>query len=124
MSDVSPGDLSTTTWVLAYFDYHASCERYDVDALFHVEWCVAQRLSDHDVAWVIPGLFRNHAIVRLEGAWTLHALDGDNQLVALDHSTLRELIERDPSHVTGDLELAKRYAAFVDGPMKSRSWSW
>jgi hypothetical protein len=108
--------LSVTIFGLAYGDYSASWERYPVDELFNVGWCVEQRLPDHRVSLVLSGLFPDHALVRFEDSDTWHALDRSNQLVTLgDKDALARLIDRDPPRVTGDLDLARRYASFVDG---------
>lgn len=104
-----------THWTGAPDDAHSSWRRYDVDQLFNVEWCVARRVPHHHVAVVLDELFPAHAIVWFEGAQGWSALDGANRLTALDGAaTLATLIERDPPRVTGDLDLARRYAALVD----------
>lgn len=96
-------------------NYHASWNRHDVEDLFNLEWCVTQRLPNHHVQRVLHGLFPHHAIVRFEDSDGWSALDGNNQLIALDKVALAKLIDRDPPRGTMDLDLAKRYAAFVDG---------
>lgn len=92
-----------------------SWDRYDVAVLFDLQWCVKQRLPDRDVRWVHPcRFFPSYALVNL-GANGWGALDANNRLLMLDsHDAIINLIESDPPRVTGDIELAKRYATFID----------
>jgi len=99
-----------------YFDYESTWRRHDVDELFRTDWCVAQRLPERRVWCTIDGLCREHAIVRFADADGWSAVDPANAVTAIDSSAaLATLIERDPPRVTGDLDLARRYAGFVDG---------
>ncbi len=108
--------VSEVIFGAGYFDYYASWERYDdVEALFNVAWCVAQRLPDRRVEYVLPDFFPNHAIVSFKDSDGWSALDRNNRLTAVnDKAALAKLIDSAPPRVTGDLDLAKRYAAFVD----------
>ena len=90
-------------------------DRCDVDVLFDLKWCVQQRLPGVNVSWVYSEqFFPNHVLVSFGGNdWG--ALDRNNQLVILDsHEAIAKLIDCDPPRVTGDVELAKRYAIFID----------
>jgi hypothetical protein len=106
--------LGQTTFGVGYFDYYATWTRYDVNELFKTTWAVAKRLPDRSVFVVIHDFFPNHALVKFRDTEGWHALDATNRLTSLDKSTLLKIIESDPPRVTGDLELAKRYASFVN----------
>ena len=90
--------------------------RLTVDELFDHDWAVARRLPDWRVRYVPSAnqFFPHHVIVRIEpDTWA--ALDHENRLLLLDHDgAFGELIDRDPPSVTADLDLANKYALFVD----------
>lgn len=92
-----------------------SLTRQSPDVLFDSDWGVRQRLPDLDIGWVDDDrFFPNHVLVRF-GSRAWGALNHNNQLLVLDsHDAIVKLIDSDPPRVTEDLELAKRYALFID----------